>query len=151
MKMLFFPNQGSKYLNPCDNSVNSAIRRVYSQQARHTHAEMITAIDRAYGQVPDSTIVSSFLRTGLLTTQCAARTVHRLMQQGFLPHELHREEIMEKILTYRRWKKTLRYPSRVAGREPIPKQELQALVYKLNGAYWRGFSRCSGSNQENST
>lgn len=132
----FFPNQGGKYINPCDNSVNSIIRRVYAAQQRATHAEMLDAIDRAYGSIRDECIIASFRHCGLTTGGSVPKVIDRLMGAGFLSHGLHREEIRNRMLAYRRWKRNLRHPSASApGVAPAPVMEA-ALQSELDGRYW---------------
>lgn len=132
----FFPNQGGKYLNPCDNSVNSVIRRVYAAQQRRTHEEMLHAIDMAYGSIKDETIVNSFRHCGLTTRAPPAHVIDKLMAQGFQSHGLHREEIRSRMLAYRRWKRNLRCPSTAApGVHPLP-HDADSLSNELDGRYW---------------
>ena len=132
----FFPNQGGKYINPCDNSVNSVIRRVYAVQKRRIHAEMLDAIDLAYGAVKEDSIIASFRHCGLTTAEAPAKVVDRLMTQGFLSHGLHRQKIENHMLAYRRWKKNLRHPSpSAAGVAPTPVTS-ETLPSELDGRYW---------------
>lgn len=77
--------------NPCDNYVNSDIRRVYAAQQRRTHAEMLQAIDTAYSALRDETIANSVRHCGLLSRGRPGRVIDELMAQGFQSHGLHRE------------------------------------------------------------
>lgn len=133
---LFFPNQGGKYLNPCDNSVNSIIRRVYAAQQRRTHEEMLDAIDTAYGSISDETIVNSFRHCGLTSQAPARHVIDKLMAQGFQSHGLHREEIQSRMLAYRRWKRNLRSPSTAAPNVHAIPHDSDSLCDELNGRYW---------------
>lgn len=137
----FFPNQGGKYLNPCDNSVNSVIRRVYAAQQRRTHTEMLDAIDTAYGALRDETIANSFRHCGLLSRGRPGRIVDELMAQGFQSHGLHREEIMARMLAYRHWKRNLRSPSSAAPGVHATPHDSDSLRSELDGRYWAGLEQ----------
>ncbi len=138
ISLLFFPNHGGKYLNPCDNSIQSIIRRHYLHCPRQTHEQKLAAINEAYKAVSEESVQNCFKETGLLSHEPPHKVVRRLQKHTYLGHAQRRDDLAAMITEYRRWKRHLRDPSFSAD-DPLPPREGEnALASALDGLYWTG-------------
>lgn len=96
------PSAAGKWLNPCDNAINSEIRRVYHELVNDNPNNKLECIIKAYYAVTEHTIKQSFHHCGIWTGNPRG-IVRKLACAGFRANKGYQLEFKKMTYAFRQW------------------------------------------------
>jgi hypothetical protein len=135
VRTLFFPPGCGKYLDPVDNSFNSAFKTHYYKQRRDTHIEMLRAIRNSYFKATEENIQHYFTCTGYLSNKPAHVVAEQLLSQGYGSGVISRRQQLAYISKFKQWAKCNRLLQKQDIRLPTPPNDGESTT--LDGSYWQ--------------
>ncbi len=106
----YMPSSAGKYLNPCDNSLHSILRRNYLKKQKQPHVVKMQSIVDAYYEIDSKSIVNCFEFTGITSSMKPKNIVERLTNDGYRYSGEKGEHFEKMKAAFLAWEKGLRFP-----------------------------------------